>query len=359
MKRTQIIFLLIVLVSFTFGCTQDVKDSNNSKIIENEQDPFIIIENNEQMLDKSHFKFKFNTLDNNEQYQYDAYLDNGYIHTKYVNNLTSFNNLICNDINEYNLYISWTPFHTEEKKIYSSYATEANLVIIQKYNYNIIGYVIVHFEQLDNVYYKYKCQIIKSMSFPKINNKYQKINDDYFKDMVSFEETEKFASGPIVEEHRENLIKFYTKEGSNTVGHVEILDINDCIQFYFIDDAEGQFNSAIATYGTFQHGMLINISKFNKIMGSLYLWTPLNSEYDESKFCDKAYILAISNTDFVNIAYAIIEVSQDTIKQNVYYAKTIESVFFPKIDGKYQNISDEYILDRFQNFLDSTKGENE
>ena len=70
MKRTQIIFLLIVLVLFTFGCTQDIKDSNNSKIIENEQDPFIIIENNEQILDKSHFKFKFNTLDNNEQYQY-------------------------------------------------------------------------------------------------------------------------------------------------------------------------------------------------------------------------------------------------------------------------------------------------
>ena len=37
MKRTQIIFLLIVLVLFTFGCTQDIKDSNNSKIIENEQ----------------------------------------------------------------------------------------------------------------------------------------------------------------------------------------------------------------------------------------------------------------------------------------------------------------------------------
>ena len=185
-----------------------------------------------------------------------------------------------------------------------------------------------------------------------------KFLDDYFKDMVSFEETEKFASGPIVEEHRENLIKFYTKEGINTVGNVEILDINDCIQFYFIDDAEGQFNSAIATYGTFQHGMLINISKFNKIMGSLYCWTPLNSEYEESKFCDKAYILAISNTDFVNIAYAIIEVSQDRVKQNVYYAKTIESVFFPKIDGKYQNITDEYILDKFQNFLNSTKGEN-
>ena len=359
-KKIFLVVYICIFIMFS-SCIKDNENTNNYEeeneeesveIIERPNNSFVTIDSSEILFDDMFDVFTIYIPNGDGKYQYDIYTNNGLIQSDYWFQLQYYNNLTHNDL------IKWSPVKEVEREYIFDFVEKAQIVIVQKEYYNILGYVVIEFKQDKDIYNKYTSDIIKSVGFPKINGKYQQIKDEYFMDLIGFQKEDLFIEGQIVEMPKDNLIVFsnVNDQVGKDIGYVEINNIYDCIKFRFENTSVHSQICTIAIQGTFQENMIHN--KKDKLIrgGSQAVWSPLSNELNEDEYCEEAYILAINKFEFVNIEYVIIYIKQDDMHNNIYYANVVESVCFPQIDGKYQIVSDDYIENKFYDFIDTYNG---
>lgn len=99
--------------------------------------------------------------------------------------------------------------------------------------------------------------------------------------------------------------------------------------------------------------------EFYKITSDEFYWSYYydleGNPIKELTYFNKAYILLVKNIKDNITGYAIIEIVQG--KENLYFcdAEVVESFIFPQINGKYQQITYEYIRELFNNLKKSRK----
>ncbi len=75
--------------------------------------------------------------------------------------------------------------------------------------------------------------------------------------------------------------------------------------------------------------------------GETIYWTPYDDEL--ATWIDLAYVKIILKNEDNIIGYAIIEIKQNPNSGLNYHAEILKSIVFPKINGQYQFITDEYV----------------
>lgn len=124
---------------------------------------------------KSAGYFPIYTNDNGEIYQYTVYCEWG----KMWGIEGTFSKM-----KKISLYESMTNCHTfgwyyKEDALPEDFPKKEYIVIIQEDNKNIVGCVMIEFVQDDDVYFGYYVEVVYSVSYPKIDGKYQNVRREY------------------------------------------------------------------------------------------------------------------------------------------------------------------------------------
>lgn len=106
---------------------------------------------------------------------------------------------------------------------------------------------------------------------------------------------------------------------------------------------------------TWRSGNLYPSAEEQGVTGSGYHWKNLNpqSSDERSNFEGRlAYVDMIVYDGELIVGYAVCKLQDRTGKENplefVYEAEIVKSVSFPQIDGKYQKVSEEYVLEQIE-----------
>lgn len=179
MKKIVCSIIIFILCCGVFGCSKEI---NNNKII---NDNIIEEKTNKIILYvMPYYDLTYQALNvylydyYNEKYTYDLFCDNGYVtHSetkKMYKRLDDVRNVFS---------FSWNPVNEELET--KEQFEEAYLTIVQKEYENIVGFAIIKLIQSDADENTYYSDLIKSVCFPKINNSYQSISDNYIEEEVA------------------------------------------------------------------------------------------------------------------------------------------------------------------------------
>ena len=102
----------------------------------------------------------------------------------------------------------------------------------------------------------------------------------------------------------------------------------------------------------------INETCYDELIGVTYVewieWQRFNARLYSEDFIDNDYLLVIQRDEIHVIGYVIIEFINVADTPLFYRGNIIESMSFPKVDGKYQEVDKEYIFNRFDEIKNST-----
>ncbi len=187
MKKVLTLILLFIFFSSLCSCKDSNYDNNQQNLFDS-----IVEEETEDIIE---FYLPRGDLGwgswnywgaiikkSSELYHYDIFCDNGAIITDiYLKNYLQ----VINDFSDLHI-INWIPTSNGDTPTGNEVLCEkAYLTIIQKYNNNIIGYVIFEFIQdkefleHQGVNWIYSCNLIKQKRFPKVNGVYQSVSKEY------------------------------------------------------------------------------------------------------------------------------------------------------------------------------------
>lgn len=174
MKRFVIIVVTILCLSL-ISCTNSIENKNENEYltIPTEDILFVSTTNHHTFGGVHPLGYPLILKDYGKNYQYDLYVEKGFVKIKYFN--VTYYKEIRNAT--YCDYVEWIPYEYEYKdeQIYN----KDYMLVIQKDETNIIGYVIIEFININNTHCFYRAQIVESMSFPKVDGKYQDIDKEY------------------------------------------------------------------------------------------------------------------------------------------------------------------------------------
>jgi hypothetical protein len=223
---------------------------------------------------------------------------------------------------------------------------QAFIDIILKIDGNIIGYAVVkvwttngdHSEGLNCIF---TAKLLKSALIPKIDGEYQNVTEAQVKAAIETikERSKEENMGAFLEVETEDMIDcslfFYSVARSS---------IGDPIELKYSD--ENAVFECTVDEGSFDYGQELLKSITLKPGGGFY-WTsgPIASGTEQ------AFVEIILKLDDYIIGYAVVEIYQVN-NLNQYTARVLHSALIPKVDGKYQNVTEEQIkivIDQIKN----------
>lgn len=177
MKKVIFMILFYFLFFCLSSCNNNMNEKQENKIIEEKTSEIV-----EYMVPYFGYDLNYGAMpvflkDYSDKYSYDLLSYNGYVTTSEIGtlheNLTDITNA---------QWVGWNPGYNDiENEVYFD---KAYFVIVQKELDNIVGYVIIRLIQDDDVYFAYYSEIVKSVFFPKIDEKFQDVTLDYIKETV-------------------------------------------------------------------------------------------------------------------------------------------------------------------------------
>ncbi|HCC36231.1 MAG TPA: hypothetical protein DEQ14_00665 [Treponema sp.] len=327
--KTFVLLLALVSVTVFFGCTDMVKDNIwdliNQTGDQDKPEETTVVEEEADMIELKTWFFTSGVLNNlimvkhpNENVIFECKANNGeFFH--YTPNGSRFKNLSVPSGGG----LSWQP---------SSVIENDFVEIVVKLEESIIGYAVIGIDQQGGL--NYDAVVIKSVLFPQIDGKNQNISEEYVKAAIEKvkEEAMNVGHGEPIEEEAELVELKRIAMSSADAWQITMEHIDEKVDFICTVD-NGYFSIVYE-----KNNMTKNLSVHS---GDTITWFSREME-NWSKWVDHAFIEIILESGENIIGYAVIEVNLRVPRSN-FYAVVIKSVLFPQVDGKYQNISEEYV----------------
>jgi hypothetical protein len=208
----------------------------------------------------------------------------------------------------------------------STLLSHAFIEIILKLEQNIIGYVVIETNE-----YGKRSNFLKSVLFPQIDGKYQNVSEGYVKTAIEKIKAERLA---FVEIETCDMVKIprsiWNLAVSSPQGMIELKHPEENAVF-----------ECAAEKGFFSDGKDIQKDRDQQEIivkpGGTILWHP-SFKYPEQDFVN--IILKIEDKI---IGYAVIGINVFYGHNGFYELKLLRSALIPKVDGEYQNVTEEQI----------------
>ncbi len=177
MKKLINMIVFYLLFFCLSSCNNNMNEKQENKIIEEKTSEIV-----EYMVPYFGYDLNYGAMpvflkDYSDKYSYDLLSYNGYVTTSEIGTLHESLTDITNA-----QWVGWNPGYNDiENEVYFD---KAYFVIVQKELDNIVGYVIIRLIQDDDVYFAYYSEIVKSVFFPKIDEKFQDVTLNYIKETV-------------------------------------------------------------------------------------------------------------------------------------------------------------------------------
>jgi len=228
--------------------------------------------------------------------------------------------------------------------------SNAFIEILLKSEENLIGYALIKVNSRNAV--SHEAVLLKSVLFPQINGKYQKVSEEYVKAAIEKvkDEVDAINALPLPIEVDAELVgvrEDFSWSSAYTVIISMVYSDENVVSMCNVDN--GVFYNVYSTSEERFYTKNVNAHS-----GDKFLWVSQERLLNNWEWVFQAFTEIILKLDQNIVGYAVIDINVGAGVRNG--SVILKSVLFPQIDGKYQKVSEEYVKAAIEKVKAERKG---